>query len=64
PTDPHSVKFGVYADDLPVFAWAREGAPEDRPPGVAGPTPSSSVGHLVRGLPRTARSAANTSSSR
>ncbi|RDL03077.1 dGTPase [Streptomyces sp. HB202] len=30
PTDPHSVKFGVYADDLPVFAWAREGAPEDR----------------------------------
>lgn len=30
PTDPHAAKFGVYADDLPVFAWAREGAPEDR----------------------------------
>ncbi|MFJ9050082.1 deoxyguanosinetriphosphate triphosphohydrolase [Streptomyces bacillaris] len=30
PTDPHSVKFGVYADDLPVFEWARKGAPEDR----------------------------------
>ncbi|MFJ6697630.1 deoxyguanosinetriphosphate triphosphohydrolase [Streptomyces sp. NPDC091272] len=27
PTDPHSVKFGVYEDDLPVFRWAREGAP-------------------------------------
>ncbi|MET7615646.1 deoxyguanosinetriphosphate triphosphohydrolase [Streptomyces sp. NPDC005408] len=27
PTDPDSVKFGVYEDDLPVFEWAREGAP-------------------------------------
>ncbi|MFI5803283.1 deoxyguanosinetriphosphate triphosphohydrolase [Streptomyces sp. NPDC051561] len=27
PTDPDSVKFGVYEDDLPVFRWAREGAP-------------------------------------
>lgn len=25
--DPHSVKFGAYADDLEVFAWARDGAP-------------------------------------
>jgi dGTPase len=23
-------KFGVYADDLPVFTWLREGAPEER----------------------------------
>ncbi|MEO3973312.1 deoxyguanosinetriphosphate triphosphohydrolase [Streptomyces sp. CAU 1734] len=30
PTDPGSVKFGVYDDDLPVFAWIREGAPEHR----------------------------------
>ncbi|MDN3295690.1 deoxyguanosinetriphosphate triphosphohydrolase [Streptomyces ficellus] len=30
PTDPDSVKFGVYEDDLPVFAWVREGAPEHR----------------------------------
>ncbi|MFI1399924.1 deoxyguanosinetriphosphate triphosphohydrolase [Streptomyces sp. NPDC020681] len=30
PTDPGSVKFGVYEDDLPVFAWVREGAPEHR----------------------------------
>ncbi|MEU0132453.1 deoxyguanosinetriphosphate triphosphohydrolase [Streptomyces sp. NPDC006296] len=30
PTDPDSPKFGVYADDLPVFSWAREGAPRDR----------------------------------
>ncbi|MFJ2115385.1 deoxyguanosinetriphosphate triphosphohydrolase [Streptomyces sp. NPDC087850] len=30
PTDPGSVKFGVYEDDLPVFAWVREGAPADR----------------------------------
>ncbi|MFJ2741109.1 deoxyguanosinetriphosphate triphosphohydrolase [Streptomyces sp. NPDC087440] len=30
PTDPDSVKFGVYEDDLPVFLWAREGAPEYR----------------------------------
>ncbi|AXG77714.1 deoxyguanosinetriphosphate triphosphohydrolase [Streptomyces paludis] len=30
PTDPASVKFGVYEDDLPVFAWVREGAPADR----------------------------------
>ncbi|QFR97654.1 deoxyguanosinetriphosphate triphosphohydrolase [Streptomyces tsukubensis] len=27
PTDPDSVKFGVYEDDVPVFAWARRGAP-------------------------------------
>jgi dGTPase len=25
---PHSRKFGVYADDLPVFAWVRRGAPD------------------------------------
>ncbi|MFF9566349.1 deoxyguanosinetriphosphate triphosphohydrolase [Streptomyces sp. NPDC014685] len=30
PTDPGSPKFGVYEDDLPVFAWARRGAPEHR----------------------------------
>lgn len=30
PTGPGSVKFGVYEDDLPVFSWAREGAPADR----------------------------------
>ncbi|MFG2922075.1 deoxyguanosinetriphosphate triphosphohydrolase [Streptomyces sp. NPDC048305] len=30
PTDPGSPKFGVYEDDLPVFAWAREGAPQGR----------------------------------
>ncbi|GGZ28276.1 deoxyguanosinetriphosphate triphosphohydrolase-like protein [Streptomyces inusitatus] len=30
PTDPHSVKFGVYEDDLPVFDWVRRGAPEHR----------------------------------
>ncbi|MFF8956128.1 deoxyguanosinetriphosphate triphosphohydrolase [Streptomyces sp. NPDC014894] len=30
PTDPQSVKFGVYEDDLPVFDWIREGAPGDR----------------------------------
>ncbi|MFD3522797.1 deoxyguanosinetriphosphate triphosphohydrolase [Streptomyces sp. NPDC058653] len=30
PTDPGSVKFGVYEDDLPVFAWARRGAPPNR----------------------------------
>ncbi|MFI2349585.1 deoxyguanosinetriphosphate triphosphohydrolase [Streptomyces sp. NPDC019443] len=30
PADPDSVKFGVYEDDLPVFEWAREGAPEYR----------------------------------
>ncbi|GAA2226833.1 deoxyguanosinetriphosphate triphosphohydrolase [Streptomyces amakusaensis] len=30
PTDPHSVKFGVYEDDLPVFEWIRQGAPEHR----------------------------------
>jgi dGTPase len=27
---PGSPKFGVYEDDLPVFRWAREGAPEGR----------------------------------
>ncbi|QDY76637.1 deoxyguanosinetriphosphate triphosphohydrolase [Streptomyces qinzhouensis] len=30
PTDPGSVKFGVYEDDLPVFAWVRDGAPRHR----------------------------------
>ncbi|WP_328581904.1 deoxyguanosinetriphosphate triphosphohydrolase [Streptomyces sp. NBC_00370] len=30
PTDPTSVKFGVYEDDLPVFDWARKGAPDGR----------------------------------
>ncbi|WP_267245690.1 deoxyguanosinetriphosphate triphosphohydrolase [Streptomyces sp. PR69] len=30
PTDPASVKFGVYEDDRPVFAWARDGAPGHR----------------------------------
>ncbi len=30
PTDPASVKFGVYEDDLPVFQWARQGAPGHR----------------------------------
>ncbi|WP_240138145.1 deoxyguanosinetriphosphate triphosphohydrolase [Streptomyces sp. MUM 178J] len=30
PADPASVKFGVYEDDLPVFAWARDGAPAHR----------------------------------
>ncbi|HEX5118275.1 MAG TPA: deoxyguanosinetriphosphate triphosphohydrolase [Pseudonocardiaceae bacterium] len=28
PTLPGTTKFGVYADDLPVFGWLREGAPE------------------------------------
>ncbi|MEU7045501.1 deoxyguanosinetriphosphate triphosphohydrolase [Streptomyces varsoviensis] len=28
PTDPASPKFGVYADDVPVFEWLRRGAPE------------------------------------
>ena len=27
---PGQRKFGVYADDLPVFTWVREGAPADR----------------------------------
>ncbi|MEV1006051.1 deoxyguanosinetriphosphate triphosphohydrolase [Streptomyces sp. NPDC049881] len=27
PTDPDSPKYGVYADDLPVFTWLRENAP-------------------------------------
>lgn len=30
PTDPGSPKFGVYEDDLPVFAWIRAGAPAHR----------------------------------
>ncbi len=30
PTDPDSAKFGVYEDDLPVFDWVRQGAPEHR----------------------------------
>ena len=28
--NPNSPKFGVYEDDLPVYEWAREGAPEHR----------------------------------
>jgi dGTPase len=28
--DPSSHKFGAYEDDLPVFTWARRGAPERR----------------------------------
>ncbi|UCM87757.1 deoxyguanosinetriphosphate triphosphohydrolase [Streptomyces marincola] len=28
PADPASPKFGAYADDLPVFSWLRERAPE------------------------------------
>ncbi|MFC4035570.1 deoxyguanosinetriphosphate triphosphohydrolase [Streptomyces polygonati] len=30
PTTPGSPKFGVYEDDLPVFAWLRQGAPDGR----------------------------------
>ncbi|MCT4352821.1 deoxyguanosinetriphosphate triphosphohydrolase [Streptomyces sp. Je 1-79] len=30
PQNPDSPKFGVYEDDLPVFTWAREGAPARR----------------------------------
>lgn len=30
PRDPGSRKFGVYEDDIPVFAWFRQGAPEHR----------------------------------
>ncbi|GLX18643.1 deoxyguanosinetriphosphate triphosphohydrolase [Streptomyces lavendulae] len=30
PTDPDSVKFGAYEDDLPVFEWLRRDAPADR----------------------------------
>ncbi|MEE1753378.1 deoxyguanosinetriphosphate triphosphohydrolase [Streptomyces sp. SP18CS02] len=30
PTDPDSPKFGVYEDDVPVFDWIRQGAPENR----------------------------------
>ncbi|MER8001758.1 deoxyguanosinetriphosphate triphosphohydrolase [Streptomyces sp. NPDC095613] len=30
PTRPGSAKFGVYEDDLPVFGWARSGAPAGR----------------------------------
>ena len=30
PTTPGSPKFGVYEDDLPVFGWLRQGAPEGR----------------------------------
>lgn len=30
PRDPGSPKFGVYEDDLPVFAWFREDAEENR----------------------------------
>jgi dGTPase len=30
PTSPRSPKFGVYEDDLPVFGWARLGAPDGR----------------------------------
>jgi dGTPase len=30
PRQPGSTKYGVYADDAPVFAWLREGAPAGR----------------------------------
>ena len=30
PRRPGQVKFGVYADDLEIFTWLREGAPEGR----------------------------------
>ncbi|MFJ9695474.1 deoxyguanosinetriphosphate triphosphohydrolase [Kitasatospora sp. NPDC101183] len=30
PTDPASPKYGVYADDLPVFRWMRAGSPPGR----------------------------------
>ncbi|MFI6443664.1 deoxyguanosinetriphosphate triphosphohydrolase [Kitasatospora sp. NPDC050543] len=30
PSDPGSTKYGVYADDLPVFRWLRAGAPPER----------------------------------
>jgi dGTPase len=30
PVDPDSPKFGVYEDDLPVFGWLRQDAPEHR----------------------------------
>ncbi|MET9346875.1 deoxyguanosinetriphosphate triphosphohydrolase [Streptomyces termitum] len=30
PTDPASPKFGVYEDDVPVFAWVRRGVPDAR----------------------------------
>ncbi|WP_214401706.1 deoxyguanosinetriphosphate triphosphohydrolase [Pseudonocardia lacus] len=30
PRRPGQRKYGVYADDLPVFEWVREGAPADR----------------------------------
>ncbi|WP_380285041.1 deoxyguanosinetriphosphate triphosphohydrolase [Kitasatospora purpeofusca] len=30
PTDPDSPKYGVYADDLPVFRWLRAGSPPGR----------------------------------
>lgn len=30
PVQPGSAKFGVYEDDLPVFSWARKGAPDGR----------------------------------
>ncbi|WP_431780366.1 deoxyguanosinetriphosphate triphosphohydrolase [Streptomyces chumphonensis] len=30
PDDPDSPKFGVYADDIPVFTWYRAGAPPGR----------------------------------
>lgn len=33
PTQQGSPKFGVYEDDLPVFAWLRSTAPADRPYG-------------------------------
>ncbi|MGP3969239.1 deoxyguanosinetriphosphate triphosphohydrolase [Streptomyces sp. 6N223] len=32
PSDPASGKYGVYADDLPVFTWLRAGAPGTPPP--------------------------------
>ncbi|MEU8721163.1 MULTISPECIES: deoxyguanosinetriphosphate triphosphohydrolase [Streptomyces] len=30
PYSPRSPKFGVYEDDLPIFAWYRQGAPDGR----------------------------------
>ena len=44
PRTPDSRKFGVYADDLPVFEWMRAGAPRaggrSRPRSWTGPTTS------------------------
>ncbi|NYI06695.1 deoxyguanosinetriphosphate triphosphohydrolase [Allostreptomyces psammosilenae] len=37
PTDPASPKYGVYADDIDVFAWVRQPAPASGPAGVPVP---------------------------